>query len=318
MITKNNGEKLNIHKKFFSKIGINYLTLGVIALISQIIIFNILNVTNPEYISDINILSGISSICNYLIPFPIFFWLMKKLDEVKIEKNSIDAKTFLIYVSITLTLMWIGNIIGLIITMLLSGAIQVNIGNPVQELINSTDIMFNLLVICIMAPIFEEILFRKLLIDRTIKYGAKVSIIISALIFGFFHGNLNQFFYAFLMGGFLAYVYVKTGKITYTMILHAIVNFMGSVVSVIISNAAMNLQSGFNPHDAFIIIIYFIILVIFIILGIYGLTQFKKARFNGEKTEIGLKSPFKTMLLNYGMILFMIFCIGEMVYQIIG
>ncbi|MBQ2665610.1 CPBP family intramembrane glutamic endopeptidase [Methanobrevibacter sp.] len=309
---------MNIHEKFFSKIGANYLILGVTAIIFQIILINILNATHPEYLGDINIISLLSSICNYILPFPIFYWLMKKLDAVKIEKRSVDAKTFLIYISITITLMWIGNIIGLIITMLLSGAIQSDISNPVQELINSTDILFNLVIICIMAPIFEEIFFRKLLIDRTIKYGAKLSIILSALLFGLFHGNLNQFFYAFLMGGFFAYVYVKTGKITYTIILHAIVNLMGSVISIQIANAAMNLQTAFNPIDLLTITIYLIALITFLIIGTYGLTKFDKAKFNGEKTEISLKKPLKTMLVNYGMILFILFFIIEMIIQIFG
>ena len=312
------GEKLNIHKKFFSKIGVNYLVLGAIALISQMIIFNILNVINPEYISNINIISAISSICVYIIPFPIFYWLMKKLDAFKIEKRSVDAKTFLIYISVTLTLMWIGNIIGTIITMLLSGAIQTEIANPVYELINNSDIWFNLLVISILGPIFEEILFRKMLIDRTIKYGAKVSIILSAVLFGFFHGNINQFFYAFLMGGFLAYVYIRTGKIIYPIILHAIVNMMGSVVSLIVVNSFMALQTSFNPLDAFILIVYLIILFVILLIGVYELIHYKKAKFNGEKTAINLKNPLKTMLLNYGMVLFILFCIFEMVYQIVG
>lgn len=309
---------MNIHEKFFSKIGVNYLVLGAVALVSQIILVNILNTINPEYLSNMNIISGLGAICNYIIPFPIFYWLMKKLNTVKIEKRGLDAKTFIIYMSITLTLMWIGNVIGLAITMLLGGAIQTEIGNPVQQLINSTDIWFNLLIISIAAPIFEEILFRKMLIDRTIRYGAKVSIILSAILFGFFHGNLNQFFYAFLMGGFFAYVYIKTGTIKYTMILHAIVNFMGSVVSLIVTKSIMNIQTSLNPTDAFIIAAYVIVILIILTIGFYGLTQYKKAMFNGEKTEISLKAPLKTMLLNYGMILFILFCICEMVYQIIG
>ncbi len=307
-----------MHKKHFSKIGANYLILGILALAFQIIAFNILNFTHPQYLSDINILSLISAICNYILPFPLFYWLMKKLDVSKMEKRGVDVKTFLLYICITLTLMWIGNLIGLSITELLSGATQSEIINPVHELINSSDIWFNLLVISIMAPIFEEILFRKLLIDRTIKYGAKVSIILSAVLFGFFHGNLNQFFYAFLMGGFFAYVYIRTGRITYTIILHSIVNLMGSVVSLIIASAATNIQTSFNPIDAFIIILYGIFLIVVLIMGAYGLSRYKKAKFNGEKTEIALKNPLKTMMLNYGMALFIAFSIFEMVYQIIG
>lgn len=314
----NMDEELKTHKKFFSKIGTNYLILGVIAIIFQIIIVNIMHMTNPEYLSDMNILTCISSLSNYILPFPIFYWLMKKLDDVEIEKSGVTAKTFMLYIAITITLMWIGNILGLIITLLLGGAMQTDIGNPVQQLINSTDIWLNLIIISIFAPICEEILFRKFLIDKTIKYGAKVSIILSAVLFAFFHGNLNQFFYAFLMGGFFAYVYIKTGKITYTIILHAIVNFMGSVVSIIIANSVMNIQTKLNPVDASIIIAYFLVLIIFWIIGLYGLTKIKKARFNGSKTQITLKSPFRTVYLNLGMILFILFFTFEMVRQILG
>lgn len=309
------GEKLNIHKKFFSKIGFNYLVMGIVAIICQILIVNLINITHPEYLANINILSGLSSFCNYVLPFPIFYWLMKKLESYNLEKTGINVKKFITYIGISLTLMWIGNIIGLAITALLSGAIQTDISNPVQNLINSADIWFNIIVISIVAPIFEETFFRKFLIDRTIKYGARASIILSAVIFAFFHGNLNQFFYALLIGGFFAYVYIKTGKITYPIILHGIVNFMGSVVSLFIASSATKLQSGFNMLDASIIIVYFLIICIFIIIGVLGLSNYKNAKFNGTKTEINLKSPLKTMFLNYGMILFIGFFIFEIIRQ---
>lgn len=309
---------MNVNEKFFSKIGFNYLILGILALIFQLIVLNITNFINPQYLSDINIITCLSSFCNYILPFPIFYWLMKKISTTKIEKRDLSVKTFILYVAITFTLMWIGNLIGLGITELLGSAIQNDIANPVQQLINSADIWLNLLLISIMAPIFEEIMFRKIIIDRTIKYGAKVSIILSAVIFALFHGNLNQFFYALLMGGFLAYVYIKTGKITYTIILHGIINLMGSVVSLIIANSVNNIQSSPNPLDGAIIITYFLLLFTLLIIGLYGLTKIKKAKFNGSKTQIRLKNPFKTVFLNYGMIFFILFFVFEMAYQVLG
>ena len=309
---------MNVHERLFSKIGFNYLTLGILALICQIIVLNIVNFMNPEYLSDFNIVTCISSFCNYILPFPIFYLLMKKISATEPEKRSLNARTFILYLGITFTLMWIGNLIGLAITELLRSAMQNDIANPVHQLINSTDIWLNLFLISIIAPIFEEIMFRKLIIDRTIKYGAKVSIILSAVIFALFHGNLNQFFYTLLMGGFFAYIYIKTGKITYTIILHAIINLMGSVVSLIIASSVENIQASPNPLDGAIIIAYFIVLFTFIVIGVYGLSNFKKARFNGSKTEIGLKTPFKTVFLNYGMVFFILFFIFEMVYQVLG
>lgn len=306
---------MNIHKKFFSKIGVNYLILGAAALLFQILLFNILSVTNPEFLNDMNILSGLSSVCNYFLPFPIFYLLMKELDKKTLEKSRVGVKTFILYIAIMMTLMWIGNITGLIITTLLSGAIQSDIANPVQQLINSTDLWFNFLIVSIIGPACEEIIFRKFLIDRTIRYGARVSIVLSAVIFALFHGNLNQFFYAFLLGGFLAYVYIKTGRITYTIILHAIVNFMGSVVSTVFSNSVMNLQVSVAPADLFITLAYIIIVLSSLVIGIYGLIKIRNDRFNGEKTEIALKSPYKTVFLNYGMILFTVFYICQIIYQ---
>ena len=243
---------------------------------------------------------------------------MKQIKTEKIEKTKVTTKSLITYFGISLTLMWIGNITGLIITTLIGGAIQNDVANPVQELINSTNIWFNILVISILAPICEEILFRKFLIDRTIKYGAKVSIILSATLFALFHGNLNQFFYAFLIGGFFAYVYIRTGNILYSISLHMTINLMGSVVSLIFAKSVTNLQSSITSVDLTIVLIYMLFVFICLIIGIVGLIKYKKGKFNGEKTIIPLKNPLRTISLNMGMISFVLFYIGEILYQILG
>ena len=244
---------------------------------------------------------------------------MNKLDSEKLEQKSLNIKTFLLYLCITFTLMWIGNLIGLAITAAIGNVIQSDIANPVQTLINNTDIWLNIIIISIIGPIFEEIFFRKLLIDRTIKYGAKVSIIVSALLFGFMHGNVNQFFYAFLMGGFFAYVYIKTGKIIYTIILHLSVNLMGSVVSLfVIESANAIVQNTPTPFDIGIVLIYVIILLAMLLFGLIGLSKYKQANLEEYVPKINLEKPLKTIIINPGMLCFIGFCILEMIYVIIA
>lgn len=312
-----NGENLNQDEKFFSKIGINYLIYAISALIIQIIAVNILGATNSILLNDFNVITILSAISNYVLPFPILFYLMKKIDAQTLEKQNLNLKTFLLYLSITFTLMWIGNIIGLAITSALGIIFQTEITNPVETLINSSDIWLNLILISVAGPIFEEIFFRKLLIDRTIKYGARVSIILSAVIFGFFHGNISQFFYAFLLGGFFAYVYIRTGKIIYTMILHIIVNLMGSVVSLFVVQSAQTFISNtYTSIDIVIVLIYVLIILSALLVGVIGLSRFKKAKFNGCKTQICLKNPIKTILLNPGMILLILFFVAEIIYML--
>ena len=305
------------YKKIFSRIGFNYLLLALIPILFQIIIVNIIALLDIHIINNINNQIIISSTCNYILVLPIFIYLMKKIESTNIDKERLTIKSILKYCCIALTLMWIGNLVGLGITTLIGNTMTSEIINPIEQLIHNTNIYINIIIISIVAPIFEEILFRKFLIDRTIKYGAKLSILLSALLFAFFHGNLSQFFYAFLIGAFFAYVYIKTGKIIYSIILHAFVNFYGSVASVFVTSSAHNLVNGItmaNIGDITIIAVYAIILLISWIVGLYMIfTKYNKLELNDSAREIFLEKPFSTVLLNLGMICFIAFHIFKII-----
>lgn len=303
-------------KKYFSKIGLNYLILILLTVIFQIIIVKSIAIFDIKILNNYTIQTIIGVICSYFLPLPIFIYLMNKLDSRTIPQQSINKITFIKYISITLVLMWIGNMIGLAITALISQLISSEIINPIKQIINHQSIYMNILIICIIAPVFEEIIFRKFLIDKTIKYGAKISILLSALIFALFHGNLNQFFYAFLMGGFFAYVYIKTGKIIYPIILHMIINFIGSIISTIFINSLNHLISSTGtPLDLFIVMLYAIIVLSAIIIGVYTiLDKYGKIKF--KKPEITLNNPIKTSLINVGIILFIIYTLLKIIKSI--
>ena len=307
---------MNANKKFFSKIGFNYLAYSIASIMFLIILSNIIAVIRPEILNNINIATIITAICNYVLPLPILLFLMRKLDSTEIKKNNLGFKTFLKYLCITFTLMWIGNITGTIITNLLSFTIQNDIANPIQNLINSTDLWLNLILISLIGPIFEEIIFRKILIDRTIKYGPLASILVSAIIFGLIHGNLNQFCYTVLVGGFFAYVYIKTGQIKYSIGLHIILNMLGSVLSMIVNNSAVNLSNAFNTTDLAILVFYFILILIALFVGIYTLVEYIQKK-RKQKNSIDLKI-IKPVFLNAGMICFIVFYIIRMALQILS
>lgn len=90
----------------------------------QIIIINIIGFANPIILNDINLISVIGSVCNYILPLPIFLYLMNKLEKQEINSNKLTIKKFIVYIAISLTLMWIGNLIGLTITEILGNLIQ--------------------------------------------------------------------------------------------------------------------------------------------------------------------------------------------------
>lgn len=300
---------MEANRRFFSKIGFNYFALEIIVLVLNLFIGLFISIINPNLLSNQTMMTFFSAIWTYLLPLPIFIYIMRKTEAKTLEKHKMTIKTFVICISITMFLMWIGNIMGVIITSGIGSLIQHEVANPIHDVINNSGLVANLIIITTIAPIFEELIFRKLLIDRTIKYGGTISVLLSGLLFAFFHGNLNQFFYAFLLGGFFAIIYIKTGQIKYTIGLHMIINFIGSVVSLFVSQPLMDLANGsvISPTSTFGVILYILITLGLTVMGlIYSIKYFDKSRFDGSEKEIILKNPVSTILLNPGIICFIL------------
>lgn len=77
------------------------------------------------------------------------------------------------------------------------------------------------------APVVEEIIFRGVLLRGFEPVGKRFSIVASAILFGFFHGNLVQSPYAFAVGLVLGYVAMEY-SIGWAMVLHMLNNlFLG-------------------------------------------------------------------------------------------
>lgn len=82
-----------------------------------------------------------------------------------------------------------------------------------------------LFMIAIFGPFSEEFVFRGIIFNSYRKDGnALGAILLSALVFGFMHMNLNQAAYAFVIGIALAFVMIATGSIWSSVIMHFIIN----------------------------------------------------------------------------------------------
>ena len=84
----------------------------------------------------------------------------------------------------------------------------------------------------IMAPIFEEIIFRGIIQKGMISNGVKPwkAIVFASIIFGLVHGNPWQFVGAVLLGCVLGLVYYKTKSLLLPMLLHGFNNLCSSIL----------------------------------------------------------------------------------------
>ena len=133
---------------------------------------------------------------------------------------------------------YFGSLIGQFLMTIVSVITGETMVNQVEEMIMDMSLWAVIVSAVILAPIMEELIFRKLVLDRLAGYGPAVAMSVSALVFGLAHGNFYQFFYAFLLGLIFAYIYLRTGKVRYSMMLHMMVNFCGSVIPILIMRVA--------------------------------------------------------------------------------
>lgn len=282
--------------KAFSRIGFGYgafiattllLQLGFGVFIAVLSIFNIHIPIGNWYIV-------VSSLANYVVGGGISYLIIRSMP-VTLSKNSekVTAKTLFAGFLVCMSGLYIGNLMGLALMKVVSVLQGRPMVNPVTEILNGLSGWAILLVMVIMAPIFEEILFRKVLIDRVRVYGDKAAIIVSGFIFGLSHGNFYQFFYAFFIGIVLAYIYIHTGKLRYTILFHMAINFIGSILGLKVQEVM------------WLIPIYSIIMLMAVAAGIVIFFQNRKNLiFQPGQKEIWGRGSFKTLFLNFGMIFF--------------
>ncbi len=105
----------------------------------------------------------------------------------------------------------------------------------------SSFILFFLLTV--IAPFFEEFIFRGAVLRLLQPYGNGLAIFVSAFCFGIYHGNFRQFFYAFALGICLGYIAVATKSLFCSTILHALFNSVGGIIMIFISTDAFKIRA---------------------------------------------------------------------------
>lgn len=321
-------------RKDITKLGLCYLfgTIGIY--LAKYAMGKLIVAFKPEWLEnpDLSIVLGMIPI--YLVGMPILMVMVKRLPVTVPEKRHMKAGSFVLSFMMCYSVSIICNVIGLILTFLI-GLIK---GSVVQnDLANLTaDASLGVMLVCmvIWAPIMEEYLFRKLIVDRTVRYGQGVAVLVSGLMFGLFHGNLNQFVYAFPMGMFMAFLYVKTGKLKITIGIHMLINFLGSIVVTLLTDAIamdeylelayegasgevmmafiMEHLIGWILYMGYIFLIFGTVIAGFVLLIVFR----KKFKVAPGEVVIPKGARFKIVFLNPGMGLFCLFWVVVIVLQL--
>ena len=104
-----------------------------------------------------------------------------------------------------------------------------------------------LVAVCVLAPLFEEILFRGILLRGFLqRYPRHLAIAYSALLFGIAHLNIYQFLLAFFLGLLLGWLYERSHSLIPGIALHAAINTSVTLLSSGANNASATGGSVFD------------------------------------------------------------------------
>ena len=318
-------------KKDFSGLGWRFLIGTLVIYVVQMGVMAVVGAVKPEWLQNTTMNLILAVLPLYLVGMPVLIALVKRMPGKAPEKKHISPGQFLLALIMCFALMYCGNIVGTVITTIVGVLKGSAVDNALMTYATGANMVVTFLYMVICAPILEEYIFRKLIVDRTVKYGQGVAVVLSGLMFGLFHGNLNQFAYAFLLGMFLAFLYVKTGDLKVTIGLHMCINFMGAVVSVLLlkaihleeyqevvmsgadSQAIMDYMMKYLPGWIFYMIYVLFVLAV-LVTGIVLFIVFRR-KLAVEPGQIAKGQRFRTVICNPGMICYCIFWIAMIIVQ---
>ena len=321
-------------RKQFSRIGL-VLFLGTLLIYGVQILFSVAAYSVPAIAENGSLSFLAMMLPMYIIAFPLIFLMFKKVPvQTGGEKKKMPASHLLIAFLISYATVYLGNILGNILTSIISLIKQNPVQNVMMNVTGNISPAVNFFIIVICAPIMEELLFRKALIDRTAGFGEGVAMVFSGLVFGLFHGNLVQFGYAFCLGMLFAFIYIKTRNILYPIILHMLTNFLGSFLSSLVLEKSGYMEilestsAGASEAELLTammdnmggLVMYFLYVMCILGIVIAGIVLFcvnrKKFTLSAGEVVIEKGQRFKTILLNVGMILYCAFWIIQIIVQL--
>ncbi|OOM77969.1 type II CAAX endopeptidase family protein [Clostridium sp. BL-8] len=290
-------------KRDFNKLGLTILMKEIIAYVVAIVFAMIVmaeqTVRNPNTSYDqlTGILnngtySGVMSIVAVMLSFiPFLIYRGRKFFEydLKIKNKDFTMRTVIIGLVIVLSanslLVFFSDILELGLNFM-----GLSANSALEDLESLNELAIPMIIYsCILGPVIEEFIYRGAILRSLEKYGKKVAILGSAILFGLMHGNFFQIFMAIGLGIVLGYLAMEY-SIKLTILLHIINNISVQIIS--------QMAIGLNSETEKLVNYSFINIGLFILIIflLYYRSSIKKW-LQANKMQDGIMSKFFTSIL---------------------
>ena len=180
-----------------------------------------------------------NDIINYLFPILIFWLIFRKYLKYEKPGEPYEFKMWWVF-PLFLALLALSTISNLLVMAIESVFTSIFGGDGLPDVfadvapVNFAEFLIMLLMVGIIAPVCEEIIYRHLLLKPLRRYGDFLAVAVTSLLFGFFHANLTQFLYTTVGGFLLGIVAIKANSVKPAIFIHALNNIFDVIRAYII------------------------------------------------------------------------------------
>lgn len=296
-------------RQCFSRLGFAYFMLVLMTLFAQLVFLYATAFIMPWMLAQSWYLAAASALPQYLVAMPVCAALLRQIPSEAPVSHSLGLKQFIGCAAAATTMMLAGSWLGSIMTSIMQ--LVLPMPDPTANFMDTSGTAATVLFVVICAPIFEELFFRKFIIDRVAQFGSGLAIVLSAAFFALFHGNLYQCFYAFGAGVIFGYLYLTTGRLRYSITLHMLINLFSGVLA----NELIQALDQANNTGAVLAYglfgIYSIGMLAFAIAGLVILISSRKKIVLAQGAcPLVRQHRVRTIVANAGMVLFLLSALG--------
>ncbi len=307
----------------FSKIGWGMFAFLVISLVVQLAVLTATRILYPDLLREswYTMLAG--TLPMYGLGLPVAAGIIKSIPQSRmVPGREMTASEFGVAFCMTMGLCYTGNLIGNALMLGIQRFLGRGISNPLGELLESSGTGLQIFILLVAAPLLEEFLFRGCIVSALRSYSPAGAVLVSGLAFGLCHGNLYQFFYAFILGLLFAYIYLKSGRLFYTICLHFLVNLLGGVIPLLLRDWTGEIQAILSRTGELLPLLqalgemrFKFLAILLYNLAMWGLAlsgillcfiKRKDFRLGSTSPSVPAGQVFQTAFVNGGMLLFLI------------
>ncbi|MBO4414239.1 MAG: CPBP family intramembrane metalloprotease [Clostridia bacterium] len=297
-------------RKAYSISALGTSAIFIVVSVIQIVAVVLISLFAPDFTKSEYYIWVVAELPMYLLGFPAGFLILKlAVPAVRPEKRKMSFSVFMTALCVSMLAISMGSAVGQAVASISEKLFGRASTDSLDMFLDNG--LLSLVFIALIGPVFEELFFRKFVIDRVLPYGEKTAVLFSAFVFALFHGNLEQFFYAFAVGIVFGYIYVRYGTAVPGMILHIMINLYGGVLTPWLSSKVGEIDTSLietftNPY-LYVISALGVLRLAISLTGLILLIVFRKRIFfTKQPNELAPGSAGRAVFLNVGMVIFII------------